>query len=55
MACHMTLTLLDNKILDGKMLPVIIKNKCIELSPNNIHELIDGLRNAGYMHYKNLQ
>ena len=45
----------ENKIIDGKMSPVIIKDRYIELSPNNIHELIDGLRNAGYKYYKNIQ
>ena len=27
----------ENKIIDGKMSPVIIKDRYIELSPNNIH------------------
>ena len=42
----------ENKIIDGKMLPVIIKDRFIELSPNNIYDLIDGLRNAGYTYFK---
>ena len=45
----------ENKIIDGKMLPVIIKDRYIELSPNNIYYLIDGLRKAGYKYYKNIQ
>ena len=45
----------ENKIIDGKMSPVIIKDRYIELSPNNIHELIDGLRNAGYKYCKNIE
>ena len=36
----------ENRIIDGKMSPVVIKDRYIELSPNNIYELIDGLRNA---------
>ena len=42
----------ENKIIDGKMLPVIIKDRYIELSPNNIYYLIDGLREAGYKYYE---
>ena len=45
----------ENKVIDGKMSPVIIKDRYIELSPNNIHELIDGLRNAGYKYCKNIE
>ena len=45
----------ENKIINGKMLPVIIKDRYIELSPNNIYYLIDGLREAGYKYYKNIQ
>ena len=45
----------ENKIIDGKMLHVIIKDRYIELSPNNIYYLIDGLRKAGYKYYKNIQ
>ena len=45
----------ENKIIDGKMSPVIIKDRYIELSPNNIYDFIDGLRNAGYKYFKNIQ
>ena len=45
----------ENKIIDGKMLPVIIKDRYIELSPNNIYYLINGLREAGYKYHKNIQ
>ena len=42
----------ENKIIDGKMLPVFIKDRYIELSPNNIYYLIDALREAGYKYYE---
>ena len=45
----------ENKIINGKMHPVNIKDRYIELSPNNIYYLIDGLREAGYKYYKNIQ
>ena len=45
----------ENKIIDGKMLPVIIKDRYVELSPNNIYYLINGLREAGYKYHKNIR
>ena len=42
----------ENKIIDGKMLPVFIKDRYIELSPNNIYYLIDALREAEYKYYE---
>ena len=42
----------ENKIIDGKMSDVIIKNRYIELSPKNIYYLIDSLREAGYKYYE---
>ena len=45
----------ENKIIDGEMSPVIIKDRYIELSPNNIYDFINGLRNAGYKYFKNIQ